>query len=176
MTAAMTAYIRPDLFLGANTLYKVGLNKMKQGDHGDYHDPPLIEKAAMYFEKAIKKGYDKRDVYDKLSTCYHRLDDNKNAERIYSLGLEKYSQAVEFFFYRGNCRKESKNHRGAFEDYDKVVSLDTGSRYFKNVIYYRGAMSYILGDTTAAHKDWLKAQKITDHELRDYADYSKLWR
>jgi tetratricopeptide (TPR) repeat protein len=174
--AALTVYIKPNFFLGADALYRIGLNKMKQGDHGDYNDPTLIQKAAFYFEKAIQKGYDERDVYDKLSTCYHWLGDNKNAERIYSLGLKTYPQDVEFLFYRGNCRKEFKNHLGAFEDYNKVVSLDTASRYLKNAIYYRGTMSYILGDTSSAHNDWLKAQKITDYELRDYADYSQLWR
>ena len=161
--------------ISGKSYYEAGLKNYKNADHEDYHDMDGLLNAKQYFEKAIKSGYDGRDVFEKLSMCYTFLDDKGNAERVYSLGLTHFPKDIEFYFYRGNIRKELKNHKGAFSDYDKVVSLDTTRRYFKDAVYYRGAMSYILGDKKSANADWKTAQKITDYELRTYPDYCQLW-
>ena len=157
-------------------LYNIGASKLNAGDHGDYHDEGKIQSATFYFEKSVKKGFSKRELFEKLSYCYLLSNDNRNAERILTIALNYYPNDSEFYFDRGNCRKELKNFNGALMDYDKVASIDKSFKYLNNLIYYRGAMRYILGDTVNANVDWLAAQRITDHELRTYADYCQLWR
>jgi tetratricopeptide (TPR) repeat protein len=157
-------------------LYKIGANRLTAADHGDYQDNDKVESAIYYFEKAIKKGFVKRELFDKLSYCYLISNNNRNAEKILTIGLSHYSNDAEFYFDRGNCRKDLKNFNGAFLDYDKVMAVDKNFKYLNEAIYYRGAMRYILGDTLKANIDRQEAQKITDHKLRTYADYCQLWK
>lgn len=160
-------------------LYRSGLVYYKAADHGDYFNLKLLEKAINKFEKSIKKGLEERDVFDKLATSYILLNnDRESAERIYSLGLKKHPNDIEFYFYRGNCRKELKEYHGAFSDFNQAISLDKKEEYvYRNSTYYeRGAMRYILGDTVNAFEDRAIAQKMTDHALRAYSDYLRLWK
>jgi tetratricopeptide (TPR) repeat protein len=159
--------------------YERGLSYFKLADHGDYHDPDGLGKAINEFEKGIKKSYTDRDVFDKLTWSYHLLnDDNENSERVYSIGLKYYPKDIEFYFRRGDDRKELKKYKAALDDFDKAIVLDTAKQYeyINDAIYQRGAMRYILGHTINAFKDWQAAQKITNHELRTYDDYCQLWR
>ena len=159
--------------------YKKGLDYFKSADHGDYHNQEGLQKAIVEFEEAIKKGYTNRDVFDRLTWSYHLLNhDIKNSERIYTIGLKYFPRDIEFYFRRGDDRKELKKFQTAFDDFDKAILLDTAKHYeyINDAIYQRGAMRYILGDTVTAFKDWQAAQKITDHELRTYDDYCQLWK
>lgn len=168
-----------DFFQTAQQLYKSGLDHYNSADHGDTHDYVGLEKAIADFEKSIKKGFKDRDVFDKLTWSYRILNqDNKNMERVYSLALENFPNDIEFYFRRGDSRKEQKKHKSALEDYNKAISLDTARKYeyINSAFYERGAMKYILGDTLNADKDREIAQSITDHELRTYHDYCQLWK
>lgn len=159
-------------------LYKSGLAHFESSDHGDYHDQEGLKKAINKFEKSIEKGFKERDVFDRLTWSYQLLSsDNENAERIYSLGLIAFQNDIEFYFRRGGCRKELKKHKEAFEDFDRAILLDTIRKYeyLNSAFYERGAMSFILGDTINAEKDREIAQNMTDHELRTYQDYCRLW-
>jgi tetratricopeptide (TPR) repeat protein len=156
--------------------YNSGVKQFRKADHEDYYDWNYLKNARDDFEKAIKKGFVERDLYDDLSMCYLFLHDTINEERVYTLGLSHFPNDIRFHFNRGNLYKEAKKYKAAFLDYDKVVSLDTTSIYYKDALYYRGAMSYLLGDKEAANSDRIKAQKISDDELREYADYCKLWQ
>jgi tetratricopeptide (TPR) repeat protein len=142
----------------------------------DYQENDKVESAIYYFEKANKKGFVKRELFDKLSYCYLISNDNRNSEKILTIGLIHYPNDAEFYFDRANCRKDLKNFTGAFLDYDKVIVLDKNFKYLNEAIYDRGAMRYILGDTIKANIDRQEAQKITDHDLRTYADYCQLWK
>ena len=155
--------------------YEAGIEKLRKADHEDYYDWDYLRKARDNFEMAITKGCTNRELYEDLSICYHFLGDKTNEERTYSLGLSHFPEDINFYFDRGNLYKELKKHKAAFLDYDKVVSLDTTSRFYKDALYYRGAMSFILGDKDAAELDRVKAQKISTTELRNYADYCRLW-
>lgn len=160
-------------------LYESGLEHYRHADHGDYHDGEGLSEAIEDFEKSIRKGYKDRDLFEKLALSYNFLNqDLANEERVYSLGLLAHPKDIEFYYRRGDCRKELRKHRDAFEDYNKAVVLDTArmSEYFSSALYQRGAMRYILGDTVNAEMDKQIAQSITDHDLRDYSDYCRLWR
>lgn len=168
-----------DTFQTGQQLYKSGLNHYTFADHGDTYDHIELEKAIEYFEKSIRKEFRDRDVFDKLTWSYRRLNqDNKNMERIYSLALKAFPDDIEFYLRRGNARKEQKKHKLALEDYSKVILLDKERKYeYTNSAFYeRGAMKYILGDTVNANKDREIAKSITDHELRTYQDYCQLWK
>ena len=175
LVISLTFYFKPELVLSGKMLYNIGTSKLKAGDHGDYHDEDKVRSATSFFEKAVKKGFSKRELFGKLSYCYLLSNDNRDAERILTVGLNYYPDDSEFYFERGNCRKELRNFNEAFMDYDKVITIDKNFKYLDNVIYYRGAMRYLLGDTVNANLDRQDAQKITDHELRTYADYCQLW-
>lgn len=156
--------------------YQSGLVHFKSGDHGDYHDLEQIELAIENFEKSIKKGFKQRDVFDKLTWSYRFLnDDNENMERIYSLALSNFPKDIEFYFRRGACRKELKEHKAALKDFDQAILIDKKRQYeyINDVFYERGAMKYILGDTINANKDRILAQRMTDYDLRTYEDYCK---
>jgi tetratricopeptide (TPR) repeat protein len=160
-------------------LYENGLNHYRHADHGDYHDGDGLSEAIKDFEKSIQKGYKDRDLFDKLALSYNFLNqDLANEERVYSLGLLAHPTDIEFYYRRGDCRRELRKHKDAFEDYNNAVVLDTAgiSEYFSSALYQRGAMKYILGDTLNANRDREIAQSITDHELRTYSDYCKLWK
>jgi tetratricopeptide (TPR) repeat protein len=160
-------------------LYESGLDHYRDADHGDYHEGEGLSEAIKDFEKSIQKGYKDRDVFDKLALSYNFLNqDLVNEERVYSLGLLAHPKDIKFYYRRGDCRKELKKHKAAFEDYNEVVVLDTAkeSEYLSSALYERGAMRYILGDTTNANRDREIAQSITDHELRIYSDYCQLWK
>ncbi len=166
-------------FQTGQQLYKIGLEHFKSADHGDYHDHDGLSKAIFYFEKSIEKGFMERDVFDKLTWSYLRLNgDKQNAERVFSLGLQTFPNDIEFYFRRGGCRKELKKHKEAFDDFNQAILLDKTRKYeyINNAFYERGAMRYILGDTTNAEKDREIAKNITDHELRTYHDYCQLWK
>lgn len=168
-----------DTFQTGQQLYNRGLNHFKSADHGDYQDHDGLNKAIWYFEKSIAKGYKERDVFDILTRSYLLLnDDNQNAERIYSLGLQTFPSHIEFYFRRGVCRKKLKKHQQAFEDFNQAILLDTARKYIfiNNAFYERGAMRHILGDTINASKDREIAQSLTKHELRTYPDYCELWK
>ena len=157
-------------------LYKIGANRLTAADHGDYQENDKVKSAIYYFEKANKKGFVKRELFDKLSYCYLISNDNHHAEKILTLGLIHYPNDAEFYFDRANCRKDLKNFTGAFLDYDKAIVLDKNFKYLNEAIYDRGAMRYILGDTIKANVDRQEARKITDHALRTYADYCQQWK
>ena len=152
-------------------LYKIGTKRLRAADHGDYYDSDKVKSAIYYFEKATKKGVAKRELFDKLSYCHLISNDNRNAEKILTIGIIHYPNDAEFYFDRANCRKDMRNFNGALLDYTKVIVLDKNFEYLNEAIYYRGAMRYILGDTIHANIDRQEAQKITDHELRMYSDY-----
>lgn len=172
----LTVVFKPDLLLSGRMLYSLGLNKYNTGDHGDYYDDDKIKSAAWYFEKAIGKGLKTRDVFDKLALCYLVLDDERNADRAFTMGLEYFPKDAEFYFYRGNSRKEIKDFKGALADYSAVIEVQPIFKYISDAYYYRGAMSYLLGDTIRAETDRIIAQKGKDHELRTYADYCQLFK
>ncbi len=160
-------------------LYESGLDHYRDADHGDYHDGEGLSEAIIDFEKSIQKGHRERDLFDKLALSYNFLNqDLVNEERVYSLGLLAHPKDIEFYYRRGDCRKELRKHRDAFLDYNTAVVLDTArmSEYFSSALYQRGAMRYILGDTANANRDRDIAQTITDHELRTYPDYCQLWK
>jgi tetratricopeptide (TPR) repeat protein len=168
-----------DTLKSGQELYESGLDYFRSADHGDYHDQEGLRKAIIKFEMAIEKGFKERDVFDKLTSSYHFLNqDLENVERVYSLGLEVFPNDIEFYFRRGSCRKELKKHKGAFEDFNQTILLDSTStsEYISSAFYERGAMRYILGDTVNANSDRKIAQGITDYELRDYSDYCRLWK
>lgn len=168
-----------DTFQTGIQLYKSGLDHYSSADYGDTHDYVRLEKAISNFEKSIRKGFKDRDVFDKLTWSYRILNqDNKNMERVYSLSLENFPNDIEFYFRRGDARKEQKKHKLALEDYNRAISLDTARKYeyINSAFYERGAMKYILGDTVNADKDREIAKSITDHELRTYHDYCQQWK
>ena len=159
--------------------FKKGISYFKLADHSDYYDQEGLQNAIVEFEKSIKKGYADREVFDRLTWSYHLLNhDIKNSERVYTIGLKYLPTDIEFYFRRGNDRKELKKFQAAFDDFDKAILLDTVRHYeyISDAIYQRGAMRFILGDTVNSFKDWQAAQKITDHELRTYDDYCQLWK
>ena len=168
-----------DTFQTGKQLYNRGLEHFKSADHECYHDHDGLSKAIVDFEKSIDKGFKERDVFDKLTLSYLLLKrDNENAERIYSMGLQSFPDDIEFYFRRGGCRKELKKHKEAFDDFNQAILLDTARKYeyINDAFYERGAMRYILGDTIIADKDREIAKSITDHELRTYQDYCRLWK
>lgn len=170
---------RCDPFQTGKQLYNSGLEHFKSADHECYHDHDELSKATVDFEKSIDKGFKERDVFDKLTWSYLLLNcDNENAERIYSMGLQSFPDDIEFYFRRGGCRKELKKYKEAFDDFNQAILLDTTRKYeyINNAFYERGAMRYILGDTINADKDREIAKSITDHELRTYQDYCRLWK
>jgi tetratricopeptide (TPR) repeat protein len=168
-----------DKFQTGQRLYNSGLDHLKSADHGDYHDHEGLNKAILDFEKSIEKGFQGRDVFEKLSRSYILLNgDYQNAERVYTLGLQTFPNDIAFYFKRGICRKELRQHKLAFDDFNHVIILDTTRKYeyLNDAFYERGAMRYILGDTVNANKDREFAKSITDHELRTYQDYCQLWK
>jgi tetratricopeptide (TPR) repeat protein len=166
-------YFYPNLFLSGKMLYKIGLFQYRRGDHGDYDDWGKMKSAAFYFEKALYNGFRNKDLYEHLAHCYGILQDKVNAEKTYTLGIEQYPKDVEFHFYRGAYRKELKDFRGAFIDYDSVIKLNPKSEYIKNAYFDRGAMSYLLGDTVSAKFDRLQVKKLAGYDWRTYEDYCK---
>ncbi len=173
---ALTIFLKPEIVFTGNKLYQIGLSKFKSGDHECYYDKDKVRSAISYFEKAVNKKLKNRDLYDKLADCYSVLGDKINYERIYTVGLDYFPNDAEFHYYRASNRKEMKNFNGALLDYDQAVSLDKNFKYRSNAMYERGAMRFILGDTTHAYMDLTMAQKITSYELRTYPDYCRLWR
>ncbi len=168
-----------DPFQTGKQLYNSGLKHFKSADQECYPDHDGLSKAIVDFEKSIDKGFKERDVFDKLTWSYLLLNrDNENAERIYSMGLQSFPDDIEFYFRRGGCRKELKKYKEAFDDFNQAILLDTTRKYeyINNAFYERGAMRYILGDTINADKDREIAKSITDHELRTYQDYCRLWK
>jgi tetratricopeptide (TPR) repeat protein len=155
--------------------FESGLKNYQLGDHGDYFDDVWLNKANKDFEKAIVKGYKEREVFDKLAWSYLHLNqsDYKNAEKVYSLGIDQFPKDGEFYFCRAMCREDQKKFKEALWDYDKAISLDTLEKfeYLSSAYYDRGAMSFILGDTISAERDRTKAQLIKNEELRAYKDY-----
>ena len=163
----------PNIFLSGKILYKIGLYKYKQGDHGDYNDWNKVESAAFYFEKAIGSGYKKRDVYEYLTNCYWILGNKVMADSVYSLAIIQYPNDVIFYFYQGGCRKELKNIRGALRDFDEVIKLDNTYKNIANAYYDRGAMRYVLGDTIGAKADRLQVKKLVGEDWGTYEDYCR---
>jgi tetratricopeptide (TPR) repeat protein len=166
-------------FKGGQHFYEAGLKYYQEADGGDVYDYQGMKNAIVNFEKAIEKGYKKREVFDKLTWSYRLLNqDNENMERVYSLALEHYPNDVEFYFRRGDCRKELKKHKQAFDDFNKAIQLDTtrNYEYINDAFYERGAMRFILGDTVNADKDREIAKSMTEFDLRTYQDYCKLWK
>jgi tetratricopeptide (TPR) repeat protein len=162
----------PNLFFSGRALYGFGLEKYREGDHEDYYDWSKIDRAAFYFEKAIGNGFTQRNVYEPLAHCYWVVNKKQDAERVYGLGIKQYPKDTGFYFYRATCRRVLQDFQGAFEDYDKVVKLDSN---YEHGYYYRGAARYILGDTVNAKSDRLKAEKLTKEELREYNDYVRVF-
>ncbi|HAS45777.1 MAG TPA: hypothetical protein DCS93_35175 [Microscillaceae bacterium] len=162
-------FFKPNLILPGKLLYEIGKMKYRLGDHGDYHTG--LESTIYFLEGAIRKGVAERKVFDILSTCYLLSGKNKDAERVFTLALKHYPRDAEFYFYRGNARKKLSNFKSAYKDYDKLISLDRNFKYIKDVYYDRGAMAHMLGDINEANKDWHKAQKLANYELRSYEDY-----
>jgi tetratricopeptide (TPR) repeat protein len=165
-------YYFPNLFVSGRVLYEFGVEKCREADHGDYNDGDKMKRAAFYFEKAISSGFTQRDIYERLSGCYWKLGDKVKVEYIYSLGIKQYPNDVDFYFYRGQCRKELKDAQGAFEDYDEVIRLNLNYKYISEAYYDRGAMRYVLGDTLGAEADRLQTQKLVGSEWRTYEDYT----
>ncbi|RKD16578.1 hypothetical protein BCY91_17180 [Pelobium manganitolerans] len=168
-----------EYFTSGRQFYEKGLKFYELSDGGDVYSTPELEKAIENFEKSIKKGFKERDVFDKLTWSYRILNqDNKNMERVYSLALKNFPNDIEFYFRRGDSRKELQKYKLALEDYNKAILLDKERKYeyINSAFYERGAIKYILGDTVNANKDRDIAKSITDHKLRTYKDYCKLWK
>jgi tetratricopeptide (TPR) repeat protein len=157
-------------------LYELGRSTYLKANHGCYMDVEGTAAAINYLERAIDGGCIKKDAYEILAQCYHNQGDKINEEKAYSLGLAQYEKEAMFYFYRGNIRKELKKFEDALSDYSRVITFDSSKSYLKDAIYYRGAMSYILGDLKSANSDMADAQRITEYELRTYYDYCRLWQ
>ena len=146
--------------------FEKGLELYQLSDHDCTWDWEIIKKAIPEFEKAIDKGYKEREVFDKLASCYrHSNGDVKNAEIIYSRALTYYPDDYEFYIQRGDCRKSLKKYEDALKDYEKATSIKNAKfrDNYSNVIYDRGAIKYILGDTINAEAD----RKLATNILRD---------
>ena len=178
--AALTVYFVGCIYgQTGQQLYESGLNHFKLADDEDYHDQEGLKKAITYFEKSIIKGYKNYDIFEKLALIYILLDnDQKNAERIYTIGLANFPNDIEFYFRRGQCREVLKQFRESLADFDKTITLDTLFKYIyiSRAFYERGAMKFLLGDNAGAENDWKNAQRITDYELRTYTDYCRKFK
>lgn len=157
--------------------YEMGVRYYELSDHGDYHDQPELDTAIAYFEKAIEIGFKERDVFEKLAWSYNGsfVQDIENMERVYTLALTHFSNDVEFYFRRGNCRMNLGKYRAAYGDFNCAILLDTGQHfeYISNAFYERGALSFLFGDTLNADRNWKTAQKSSKCKLRPYPDYCR---
>jgi len=156
----------------------MGVAKMQSSFHEDYSDWDKCESAVKYFEAAINRGYDKRDLFDRLANCYHILQDRQNEIRAYSLGLTKYPNDAGFLFYRGTCYQEMKRPEDALNDFDVLVKTNPSHQYYNDAVFKRGAMRYILNDTIGAKADYVRARNIDpkDYNFKLYFDYCRLWQ
>jgi tetratricopeptide (TPR) repeat protein len=167
----------PYVFTSAKAAYELGTEEMKDGRDYDVIHPGRLRQATKYFQLAIDKGYKDKEIYSNAYWCYAMLNENAKSEDVLSQGIELYPSEIEFYFRRGEMRKEMKKHQLALDDFNSAVQLDSGKyEYLYSVHYDRGAMKYILGDSLGSMKDWHSASKIAPHELRSYSDYCRLWK
>lgn len=170
---------KPDLFSSGQSNFEKGRASFAAATESDCIDNYLVEDAISHFETAILKGVTNREVFDELAASYSILNrDNSNSERVYTKGIENYPNDAEFYFRRGNCRRDLGKFESALSDYEKCINLpqNKDTNFIKEAIYQKGAMRYMLGDFENAKKDWKSAQLKTDYELRDYEDYCKLFK
>lgn len=165
-------------FQTGQQLYESGLKLFSSANHECYQDEKGLNEAINCFEKAIGKGFKEREVFYNLAWCYSLKDDTKNAERIYSDGLQYFPNDIEFYFRRGECRKKMREHQKAYNDFNQVILLDTMRKYeyISNAFYARGAMDFLLGNKMDAEEDRETAQHLSGDSLRTYADYCQLWK
>ena len=164
----------PFLLLPRETFYQIGKTIYITGNHGCYHTG--LRSSRFFLKGAVNLGSTRRDAFDKLSSCYQLLGKPDKAEQTYTKALEYFPKDVEFYFCRGEIRKDLRDFKGALGDYNQTILLGNNSEYAESAFYGRGAMKYLLGDIMGANKDRTKAQKLAGYEFRTYADYCQLFQ
>lgn len=150
---------------------------MKTARQDDIIFADRFESAANYLQLSVDRGENDRVVFYDLFVCYDMSHHDDKAEITLDKAIEFYPDDFEFHYLRGEKRKELKKHRLAFEDFNTALTLDsTENEQVYSAYYNRGAMTFILGDSLTAMKDWKTASKMVGRELRDYSDYCLVWR
>jgi tetratricopeptide (TPR) repeat protein len=168
---------QPNYLTSEHIQYKIGMFIMKTARQDDIIFADRFENAAKYLQLSVDKGLNDRMVFHDLYVCYDMSHHDDKAEITLDKAIEFYSDDFEFRYLRGEKRKELKKHRLALEDFNAALTIDsTENEQVYSAYYNRGAMTYILGDSLTAMKDWRTACKIAGRELRDYSDYSLVWR
>jgi tetratricopeptide (TPR) repeat protein len=165
----------PFFFTPAKTLYARGMVEKEKGMGTDVIRPVAIKEAAHYFELALSKGYDSRDVFQNLYWCYAYAHDAPAVEMALSRGVARYPTDQEFWCRRAAVRLEQAHFELALQDFNKGLSLPANYQYLSDAFYGRGAAKYMLGQKPAAAADRTRAQLLSGDSLRTYADYCQLF-
>jgi tetratricopeptide (TPR) repeat protein len=168
-------WVNPYFFTSAKTLYARGLVAKKAGMGTDVISSTALEKAAHYFELALDKGDDSRDVFQNLYWCYAYSHNAAAVEAALSRGLTRYPTDQEFWCRRANARLERKAFASALADYDNGLRLPAKYAHVSEAFYGRGAAKYMLGQKQEAEEDRTHAQRLSGDSLRTYENYCQLF-
>lgn len=168
-------YTNPYMLLSGSQIYDMGKDEFKKGEQ-DTNGTVSLEKAAKYFEKALKKGYKEKELFVSLYQCYDRLNNNDKVKETLTKALELFPKDVELFYYKAAWEMETKNYQEAFKDFNSAITLPFDSAEFQLIdaaYYNRGAISFMQGDTAKAFEDYRKANQLAGDTLEAYEVYIK---
>jgi tetratricopeptide (TPR) repeat protein len=162
------------ILIAPTLLSYIGIYVYKSGNQQCYHTS--LNESIFLLEGAKYLGCTDYKMYRTLSQAYFWEDEDKEKrEKFLSEALKHYPLDIYFLDSRADMRKELKQYEKAYEDYDKIVKIDSTYEYISSIIYARGAMQYLLGDTIEANLDRETAKLIKGGDLRLYSDYCRLW-
>jgi tetratricopeptide (TPR) repeat protein len=172
----------PYILTSKSKLYEQGLVEKRKGFNRDVINSEHLFKALINFRIAMIKGYKGREIFINTYWCYHEIDFGhpcyRSIETVLTKGLKYYPHDIEFYYRRANARLGLRKFKDALSDYDNAILYDKTRKYeyINDAFYNRGAIKYMLGNSTGAKYDFVNAQKITTYELRVYQDYCKQWK
>jgi tetratricopeptide (TPR) repeat protein len=109
----------------ANSLLANEYFEMLRSPKKKYSDQILIQKCIKHYSQAVGNDSTFFSAYNNLGVVYYSyLNDIPNAKKYFSLGIRHrplYSQAYENL---GNCFKQEKNEKKAFESYKTSIVIN----------------------------------------------------
>lgn len=126
--------------------------------------------ALIFYEKALKKSSDIKEIYNNLAGIYMVQGEMEKALEIVNEGLKLYPQYEELTFKKGQLLFTFQRYKESIETLEKIVSKD---RYFE-VYRFMGLSYYYLQDKQNAITNLKEYLAKVNDEIKEKTEIEKL--
>lgn len=116
-------------------------------------DEPQVRAAVADLVSAVRAGWAKAEVYDKLATAYLFADNIAGAVSAYTSALQAHPGHVVYLCRRAQCYNELQDFESAVHDLSEACEYTSAGEQRAAVLYLRGLSQYAAGSFEDALAD-----------------------